>query len=138
MVDRRSVRLAQAFLALLLVAALFEVEWWPVTGWRLFSSVRTGTQSEWEVVTVAGDTETPVPFGSLPRSYRSYSRVLAHVADRTAAERDAACAVWAEAARQRGAQVDAVRAYRLKVRIATSSRPRQVTSRTLTFECADP
>ena len=135
---RQRVRVAQVFLALVLLAAVFEVEWWPVTGWRLFSSLRSGTESDWEVVTVAGDHEEVIAFGSLPRSYRSYHRVLAHVATGSPAEKRAACDVWADAARRRGAQVDAVRAYKLTVRIPTSARSRRITSRTLAFECADP
>ena len=31
------------FLALLVVCAVRGIEWWPLTGWKLFSHVRTGT-----------------------------------------------------------------------------------------------
>ena len=132
---RRAVVTAYALLLLIAVVAYREVEWWPLTSWKLFSFVRTGTLAEWEIVTVSGESEAVIPFRALPRGYRTFHRVVGHVHRGSQDERRAACAAWAGAARRLGRDVDAVRAYRLRVQVAKPGRPRAITSRVLAFEC---
>src|SRR6266511_3523031 len=45
-------RFVWAFLAAFVIAGVFGIEAWPLTGWRLFADARTAKQVSWQGVTV--------------------------------------------------------------------------------------
>jgi hypothetical protein len=58
-------------LVLLVVAGLRSTEAWPLTGWRLFSGVRTDHQTGWSFETVDPSGATaPLSLSSLPLGYQ--------------------------------------------------------------------
>ena len=125
---------------LLLVCALAGLEWWPFTGFRLFSQVRSSTDVSYEVRTVThGGVEQSLNFGSYPPSFRQYSRLLVRMADLTTAERNRICQAWATGAAKRGVDVAQVRIYRV-VR-PVPRRPHQhpaPVSQTVRWTCEPP
>ncbi|ACZ29254.1 hypothetical protein Xcel_0215 [Xylanimonas cellulosilytica DSM 15894] len=59
---RRARQVTYGMVAVLVAAAIAHVELWPLTSFRLFSSVRTGTGTAYELLAVGADgTRTPVP-----------------------------------------------------------------------------
>jgi hypothetical protein len=110
--------LVLGLLAVLLVCGLVGIEWWPFTGWRLYSQVRTDSRVVWEAATVAPDgTETVVDPNDLPLGYRHVELLLARFPDYTADEREDVCAAIAEGARDEGNGVASVRVYRVEERL---------------------
>jgi hypothetical protein len=88
---------------LLAVAAVAEAEWWPVSSMRLFSQVRTDTAVVWEVHLVGASGEDEVlDVSSLGRGFRGAHHLVPRLAAMPAAERDAVCAAWADAAAAQG------------------------------------
>lgn len=58
-------------LVLLLVAGLRSTEAWPLTGWRLFSGIRTDHQMGWSFETVdPAGAAAPLSLSSLPLGYQ--------------------------------------------------------------------
>ena len=105
--------LSASFFVLFAMAAVADVNAWPLTGWRLFSTVRGPTLPGWEAVVVAGDGgESAVPFDRMGRGYRGALHVLQDFPRLPEDERQAVCRTWASAARRVGADVAAVRIYR--------------------------
>jgi hypothetical protein len=108
-------RFVWAFLAVFVIAGVFGLEAWPLTGWRLFADARTATQASWEAVTVDGaGRERPIPWGDLPVRFRGNVQVLKGFQDLPAGRQAAVCAAWADAVRARGGDVRAVRVYRVE------------------------
>src|SRR6266511_4560771 len=63
-------RFVWAFLAAFVIAGVFGIEAWPLTGWRLFADARTAKQVRWQGVTVdAAGRERPIPWDALPFSF---------------------------------------------------------------------
>jgi hypothetical protein len=101
------------FLVLFVSCAAAGREWWPLSGWKLFSSVRSETAVSWQIVTVDDDeAEHPIPWSALPRSYRGWL----HIAPELAADaraRAGACQAWQSAVeRHSGIEVREIRGYR--------------------------
>jgi hypothetical protein len=94
----------RAFVALFLVAfvvcGLAGIEAWPLTGWRLFSQLRTNHQVTWRAAAVAGGDETSIRFADLPRAYRNFPLVMGTFASLDPDERASACRAWLRAARR--------------------------------------
>jgi hypothetical protein len=106
-------RFVAVFLAAFVVCGTFGLEAWPLTGWRLFADARQPVQVAWQAVTVdVAGRETPVPFGDLPAGFHGNVQVLKGFAGLPAGEQAAVCRAWADAVRDRGGQVEAVRGYR--------------------------
>jgi hypothetical protein len=79
-------RVTYGFVAVLLVTAAVQLEAWPLTAFRLFSQIRTGTGSTLELVAVAPDgVETPVP---------ARTQMLARLADATPEHATAMVDAW--------------------------------------------
>jgi hypothetical protein len=126
------------FLALFALCAARSIEWWPLTGWRLFSHVRTGTAYGWEVVTVddAG-AEHPLPIAALPRGYHGVLQVAGAFPRLPQATRDDICRAWASGVEALGQPVTDVRVYRTRSRVRTDfDRPPPTAERTARFDCA--
>jgi hypothetical protein len=103
-----------AFLAAFAACGLFGIEAWPLTGWRLFSQLRTDHQVSWRAVAVDGrGDEQPIRFEALPRGYRNFSLVMRTFASLSAREQAAACRAWLAGARRETTGAKAVRIYRV-------------------------
>ncbi|HUR22934.1 MAG TPA: hypothetical protein VMZ73_03575 [Acidimicrobiales bacterium] len=104
------------FLGLFFVTGLAGVEAWPLTGWKLFSRVRTDRQVGWEAVTVDGaGRERPVPFPALPRGYRGGPHLFSAYRRFSPARVEESCRAIAEAVQERRGGVITLRVY-LRVR----------------------
>lgn len=127
-----------SFFLLFTVAAAADVNAWPLTGWRLFSTVRGPTLPGWEAVVVAGDgDEAPVPFDQMGRGYRGALHVLNDFPRLPDAERQAVCRTWLAGARRVGADVTAVRIYRTVSTVSLgTSPPTTVKARRLHSTCS--
>ena len=87
------------FLLAVLACGVLEVEAWPLSGFRLFSQVRTGTEVRWELVAVdAVGAERPVDLASMGRGFRQSLHQLPALAVGPVAAREAACEGWFGAA----------------------------------------
>lgn len=112
------------FLGLLTVAALADVNAWPMTGWRLFSTLRGPIQPGWEVVVVDGaGVESPLPFDRLPRGYRGALHVLQEFPSLDPGGRASVCEAWAAGARRIGLDVAAVRVHRTRSTVSLGGHP---------------
>jgi hypothetical protein len=128
-----------AFLSAFILCGFVGIEAWPLTGWRLFSHLRTSTLVTWEASTIdpAGHAR-PLRFRELPRAYRNFTLVMKTFADQPPARQAAACADWAGAARAIGRPVEAVRLYRLTWDLSQREGERaQLVSRRLVYSCRD-
>ncbi len=138
-VARWARRFVWAYLAVFVIAGLFGLEAWPLTGWRLFADARTARQLSWEAVTVDGaGRERPIPFASLPVRYQGNVQVLKGYPDLPPAEQAAVCDAWADAVRARGGDVREVRIYRLETDVSRRAGKRAAPPRrTLRYTCRD-
>ncbi len=130
------------FLGAVLITGLAGAEAWPLTGWKLFSQVRTDRQVGWEAVTVdAAGRERPVPFSDLPRGYRGGPHLFSAYRRFSTARTEESCRALIDAVREKGERdVESLRVY-LRVRRLTleaGGRPAVVPiSRDLLYECGD-
>jgi hypothetical protein len=128
-----------AYLAVFLVCGLAGFEAWPLTGWRLFADARQARQSGYQAVTVdRAGRETPVPFRDLPAGYQGNVQVLRDFMDLEPRRRLAVCRAWADAVRDRGGEVAAVRVYQTETDVSRRVGDRGAPpSRTLRATCRD-
>lgn len=96
-------RLARPFVALLLAAivatAIFAWEPWPLTSFRLFSTVRVDHQTAWRATTVdaAGEEETYL-LGGLGQGFRGFPFTMGEFVGARRERRDELCRTWVGAA----------------------------------------
>jgi hypothetical protein len=131
-------RFVWAFLAAFVIAGVFGIEAWPLTGWRLFADARTARQASFEAFSVdAAGRERPVPFADLPVRFRGNVQVLKGYQDQPRSRQAEVCSAWANAVRARGVDVREMRIYRVEVdvskRVGKRAAPPQ---RTLRWTCA--
>ena len=107
----RRVRIAvYAFLAVFVGCGLFSIEQWPLTGFRLYTAIRTEERPSTRVIALLADgTSEEVVFGDLPFGYHSTNLLLGDFPAMTEAERDATCDAWVQPLRDEGAEVVGVR-----------------------------
>jgi hypothetical protein len=114
-----------------IVCALFGIEAWPASGFRLFSQVRQPVQSRWVLVSVdERGTERVVRVASLGRSYRQSGHLLPSVPRATTAEQRSMCAAWLHASGE-----FRLRIYRETLRVQRPPHAPIVTARVLRHEC---
>jgi hypothetical protein len=129
--SRRVRRAVHVFLLLVALCGLAHREVWPLTGFRLFSEVRTRQREGWALSTVdSHGVEHVLHLSELPVGYRNTTKLIPGMADRSGAERDAICRAWADPLRARGDDVDYVRVYAVVEDAFPHGRP---TVRTLTY-----
>lgn len=102
-----------AFLLAFVVCGLVGLEVWPLTGWRLFSQLRTDHQVAWRATAVADGRETQIHFDQLPRAYRNFPLVMRTLPTRPRQEQAAVCVAWLDAARAEHPATTEVRIYRV-------------------------
>lgn len=96
---RRPVRwFVATLLGLLVLFAAIDVEMWPMTGWRLFSTIRDETQTGWvaEATDAQGNSRI-VSYEELPLGYRNAAWRVADIRDASSDEREAVCNALLEA-----------------------------------------
>jgi hypothetical protein len=130
-------RFALAFLAVFLACSLGGIEAWPLTGWNLYSRARSDEVARWRAVTVDHDGgEHGIVWDALPVAYRNTYRQLPDLAERHPTDREPVCRAWAEAVRDRGQEVTAVRVYWVEGRRRFDGTT-SVVRRHLGFTCAE-
>lgn len=81
-VPRRARILVWAVIVVLAVPGLLGLEFWPVTGWKLFSTVRTETANRWVIEGYYADgTSRIIDLGELPVAYSNSEWPLRSVGD---------------------------------------------------------
>ena len=105
----------RAFLLVVFLCAALRLEAWPLTGFRLFSTLRTQTQITWVADTVAPDgTQTRLWFSDLPRPYQGFYLVMRGFRKLPPQEQRAMCAAWIAEARRVRDHVSKLRIYRVE------------------------
>lgn len=115
-------RHAGLFVTLVITAmcasALFAWEPWPLSGFRLFSTIRTEQQTSWlaTIVDNRGE-EVGYPLGASPGGYRGFAFTMGEFAGADEARRDELCSTWVGAAPELlGQEAAEVRIY-LRTRV---------------------
>ncbi len=93
-IPRATLWFVRIFLAVFFICAVFGVELWPFTGFRLFSHLRTQTQTVWQADTQGPGGPTPVDFNQLPRAYQGFQLIMPTFADLPPATKEATCQAW--------------------------------------------
>ena len=124
---------AYALIVAVVVPPLTATEYWPFTTLKLFSFVRGPVQAGWELTVVRSDgEEAPFPWAELPATFAFRAHVLRRFPHMSAAERQAACDAWAEAADEDGARL---LIHRVQRRTSTNGEKSTVVRRDLRYEC---
>ena len=122
------------------MCAIFAIEAWPLTGWRLFSHPRRATLYGWRAFTFdARGRETRVDFARFPRADRHLPLIMQTYGRLSPRRKDAVCRTWAGRVRGLGLQVSGVRIYRTRVDLRRHLHHRHppAATRTLFYVCAD-
>ena len=99
-----------AFLAVFSLAGVAQIEQWPLTGFHLYTAIRTEERTSTRVIALLADGGTEeVVFGDLPFGYHSTNRLLSDFPGLTQAERDEICDAWVQPLRDDGVDVVGVR-----------------------------
>jgi hypothetical protein len=102
------------FLFAFFVCAVFRLEAWPLTGFRIFSKPRHEIQRTWVAATVApGGRESRLWFVDLPRAYQDFYLVMPRFRRLPRAKEQAICQAWLSAARRLRPTAVALRIYRM-------------------------
>ncbi len=89
------------FLATFVVCCVFGIEWWPFTGFRLFSRLRTPTRLVWMADTVGpGGRASPLWFSQLPRAYQGFELIMPGFNHLPASTQRSTCDAWLSEARR--------------------------------------
>jgi len=124
------------FLTAFVACGLFQIEVWPLSGWKLFSRLRTDEVRGWLATAVTADgAERPIPFDTFPAAYRGQLHVLQGFDDLAADARADVCRAWAgEMAATGGGRVVEIRVYAT----TDSARHPDGGRRELRHVCPDP
>ncbi|CAA9222776.1 MAG: hypothetical protein AVDCRST_MAG50-677 [uncultured Acidimicrobiales bacterium] len=130
---RAAVRIAvYIFLAAILACGVLQIEVWPFSAFRLFSTVRTGTAVRWDLVAVDDrGVETPADLAAMGRGYRQSGHLLPDVVEASADEQDSACRAWLDGDRD----VRLLRVYRSVYVAVAPGAESTLRSRTLHLSC---
>lgn len=128
-----------AFLGAFVLCGLVGLELWPLTGWRLFSQLRTDHQVAWQAAAVNTEGEIQIRFGELPRAYRNFPLVMRTYSALPPADQVKACRLWFEAAQSQLPAATALRIYRIDWYLSYrhGSRDGPPPRRTLLMSCGD-
>lgn len=123
--------------AVFLVAGLAQVEFWPVTAFRLFSTNRGPEQTRWELAVVdANGSESRVDLARLPPALKGVDETLPRLAGAPPAAAAATVRPWLIASGHAYADVTKVRVYSVTVRLDHGRGPAVAVSRRLMAEVA--
>jgi hypothetical protein len=83
----------------MIATAVFAWEPWPLTSFRLFSTLRVDSQSAWSATTVdASGREEPYPLGAEDHGFRGFPFTMVDFAAADRDRRDELCRTWVGAA----------------------------------------
>ena len=137
-VSSRARWFVRIFLGLFVVCSIFGIVLFPLTGFRLFSRLRTEQRITWVADTVSSTGgETPLWFTDLPRAYQGFPLIMPGFELIAASKKAAMCAAWLTAARSVRPHVVAIRFYRLTWRVLprAGNRPASLGSKALKYAC---
>jgi hypothetical protein len=127
------------FLAVFFVCAVVRLEAWPLTGFRLFSNLRTGREITWVADTVdARGTQTRLWFSDLPRPYQGFILLMHGFRRLPPHRRRAMCRAWLDEARALRPGTSTLRIYRVE-RTALprrGNRPGGAQTKVLEYACS--
>lgn len=107
-------------IVLLVTCSIAGLEWWPLSEFRLFSSLRTQDQVSWEMTTVSNaGVETTVDLGDLPPSYWGAHHVIPELPAMSTQDQQAAVLAWLQGARVETDGVSSVRFYAVGTQVPT-------------------
>jgi hypothetical protein len=127
------------FLAAFLACAIFGIELWPLTGFRLFSQLRREHRTMWVTDTVGSDgRESPLWYSTLPRAYQGFGLIMPGFWHLVPSTERATCLAWLNEARRLHPSVRALRIYRVEWRALPRAQERAAPPlpRTLMYACA--
>jgi hypothetical protein len=128
------------FLTAFVLCGVVGIEAWPLTGWRLFSHLRTERQTAWQAVAVDDrGVERPIPVSNISPKYRGFVQLMQGFDADSDHERTEVCDAWRDAAVTQGGTVVQVRLY-LRSWDALprdGDRPAEPARRSLRYTCSD-
>jgi hypothetical protein len=130
-----------AFLLAFALCGMSGIEAWPLTGWRLFSHVRTMHQTGWRAVAVdASGRERRIAFGELSTAFKSFTLIMNGFDSLPPDRKRSTCRAWADAVRRSGQPIESLRIYRLAWDLLPrrAGRPTTVPAPTLAYRCDAP
>jgi hypothetical protein len=128
------------FLGAFVVCGVAGIEAWPLTGFRLFSHLRSEHQTAWRAYVVGPDgRERPVLFSRLGEAYRGFGLVMKTYPSLTPSARGRVCEAWTRAV-ARGSNPPELRVYRIDRDLTprAGGHPAKPAVRTLRYECPGP
>jgi hypothetical protein len=125
------------FLAAFLVCGALEVEYWPLTGFRLYTEIRTEERLSTRVIALLADGGSrEVVFVDLPFGYHSTNRLISDFDELSQEERDEICDAWVRPLREDGVDVVGVRIDEYVTHLGDpASRPERVSE---LYRCGTP
>ncbi len=128
---------ARAIVVAFVVCGVVGLELWPLSGFRLFSHLRTESQTGWSAAAVdAGGRAREVRFGTFPAAYRGFALIMQRFHGLGSDERRRTCLAWLGEVRRVTGPARSLRIYRLTWAALPrdGDRPANVT-RTFTYAC---
>ena len=138
-VPRASRWFVRAFLGAFFVCAIFRLEAWPLTGFRIFSTPRHEIQRSWVVDTVGPNgTASTLWFDDLPRGDQDLYLLMPGFPRLPAAKERSICEAWLSGARSIRPRAVTLRIYRVQRPLLPlpDGRPRPLLSRTIEYACS--
>jgi hypothetical protein len=104
----------RALVALFVVCGVVGLELWPLSGFRLFSHLRTETQQAWTARAVSADgREHTVRFGAFPAAFRGFGLIMQRFHSLAPDVRRDTCLAWLGEVRRVIGPARSLRIYRL-------------------------
>jgi hypothetical protein len=126
---------AAVLLGLMIACFAADDEWWPLSGFSLFSQVRGAEQTSWSLYAISGDRAEQVPLASLPASHWGSHHVLPTLTDASTDEQRGAVRAWLAAAGYDPDEIELVRVVRIVSRVPSElNEPAREVSQVVTLE----
>jgi hypothetical protein len=137
-VPRRVRWFAFGFLAAFVVCGFAGIEAWPLSGFRLFSHLRTNRLTTYETIAVdAAGRESRLVLGQLPDSFRGFGLIERSLPSLPPEQRSRVCVQVTRAARHVHPGVASIRVYAVEVDLSNRAgrRPAGPPERRLLYDC---
>jgi hypothetical protein len=130
----------RVFLALFILTGLFEVQVWPLTGWKLFSHLRSVESSSLATMVVDRSGRTrPFDIGSMP-AFRNFSSIAPAFEKLSAVSEAGVCRAWLSSVQRVQPNVVGLRVLRVRQTLVprVRGRPAAPPATSVVFSCPDP